>query len=213
MINQQSANTVRMAGGYAAPDCSSNACAGRVGYADVAAPKAFDELKARLAQVTDVNRVRRILGWDMQVMMPSAGAGARGEQQATLDRIAYDIFTSPETGRLLEELASYEDSLDPDSDDASLIRVSRKDFDKTVRIPADLRTEIVKAGTEGFMAWRLARPANDFELVPPAPRAPPGAAPPLRRAVPRGRRAVRRAARRLRARHEGSRRSASSSSA
>jgi carboxypeptidase Taq len=73
----------------------------------VAAPKAFDELKNRLAQVTDVNRVRRILGWDMQVMMPSAGAGVRGEQQATLDRIAYDLFTSPDTGRLLEELASY----------------------------------------------------------------------------------------------------------
>ena len=133
----------------------------------MAAPKAFDELKTRLAQVTDINRVRRILGWDMQVMMPAAGAGARGEQQATLDRIAYDIFTAPETGRLLEELRSYEDSLDPDSDDASLIRVSRKDFEKTVRIPADLRTEIVKAGTEGFMAWRLARPANDFESFRP----------------------------------------------
>jgi carboxypeptidase Taq len=133
----------------------------------VAAPKAFDELKTRLAQVTDINRVRRILGWDMQVMMPAAGAGARGEQQATLDRIAYDIFTAPETGRLLEELRSYEDSLDPDSDDASLLRVSRKDFEKTVRIPADLRTEIVKAGTEGFMAWRLARPANDFESFRP----------------------------------------------
>ena len=36
-----------------------------------------------------------------------------------------------------------------------------------MRIPADLRTEIVKAGTEGFMAWRLARPANDFESFRP----------------------------------------------
>jgi hypothetical protein len=36
-----------------------------VGFGQVGAPKAFDELKARLAQITDVNRVRRILGWDM----------------------------------------------------------------------------------------------------------------------------------------------------
>jgi carboxypeptidase Taq len=93
----------------------------------VAAPKAFDELKTRLAQVTDLGRVRRVLAWDMQVIMPPAGAAVRGEQQATLDRISFDLFVSPETERLLGELRSYEDSLDPDSDDASLIRVARKD--------------------------------------------------------------------------------------
>jgi carboxypeptidase Taq len=138
-----------------------------VGYADVAAPKAFEELKTRLAQVTDLARVRRILGWDMQVMMPPAGARVRGEQQATLDRISFDIFVSPETERLLEELRSYEDSLDPDSDDASLIRVARRDYEKTARVPPDLRTEMVKASTEGFMAWRQAKPANDYAAFRP----------------------------------------------
>jgi carboxypeptidase Taq len=133
----------------------------------VAAPKAFDELKTRLGQVTDLARVRRVLVWDMQVMMPPAGAGVRGEQQATLDRLGYDLFASPETGRMLEELASYEDSLDPDSDDASLIRVARKDYEKAVRVPPELRTEIVKAGTEGFMAWREAKPANDYDSFRP----------------------------------------------
>ena len=53
----------------------------------MAAPEAFEKLKTRLAQVTDLGRVRRVLGWDMKVMMPPAGAGVRGEQQATLDRI------------------------------------------------------------------------------------------------------------------------------
>ena len=33
--------------------------------------------------------------------------------------------------------------------------------------PAELRTQIVKAGTEGFMAWRAARPANDYESFRP----------------------------------------------
>ena len=133
----------------------------------MAAPKAFDELKTRLAQVTDLGRVRRVLAWDMQVMMPPAGAPVRGEQQATIDRIAFDLFVSPETERLLEELRSYEESLDPDSDDASLIRVARKDYEKAARVPPELRTEIVKAGTEGFMAWREAKPANDYESFRP----------------------------------------------
>jgi carboxypeptidase Taq len=133
----------------------------------VAAPKAFDELKTRLAQVTDLGRVRRVLAWDMQVIMPPAGAAVRGEQQATLDRISFDLFVSPETERLLDELRSYEDSLDPDSDDASLIRVARTDYQKAARVPPELRTEIVKAGTEGFMAWREAKPANDYASFRP----------------------------------------------
>ena len=133
----------------------------------MAAPKAFDELKTRLAQVTDLGRVRRVLAWDMQVIMPPAGAAVRGEQQATLDRISFDLFVSPETQRLLDELRSYEDSLDPDSDDASLIRVARKDYEKAARVPPELRTEIVKAGTEGFMAWREAKPANDYASFRP----------------------------------------------
>jgi carboxypeptidase Taq len=133
----------------------------------VGAPKAFDELKTRLGQVTDLRRVQRLLSWDMQVMMPPAGAPTRAEQQATLDRTAHELFTSPDTGRLLEELRSYEDSLDPDSDEASLIRVARTDFEKAVRVPVDLRSEMVRAATEGFQAWREAKPANDFDAFRP----------------------------------------------
>jgi carboxypeptidase Taq len=134
----------------------------------VAAPKELEQLKQRLAHVSDLRRVQRLLGWDMQVIMPPAGAATRAEQQATIDRIAHELFTDPETDRLLTELESYADSLDPDSDDASLLRVVRKDFDKVVRVPVDLRSEMVRAGTEGFLAWRKARPENDFEAFRPS---------------------------------------------
>jgi carboxypeptidase Taq len=133
----------------------------------VGAPKALEELKIRLGQVTDLRRVQRLLSWDMQVILPPAGATIRAEQQATIDRTAHELFTSPETGRLLDELRSYEDSLDPDSDDASLIRVAREDYEKAVRVPVDLRSEMVRAATEGFQAWREAKPANDFDTFRP----------------------------------------------
>jgi carboxypeptidase Taq len=133
----------------------------------VAAPKALDELKTRLAQVVDLRRVQRLLAWDMQVMMPPAGAATRANQQATIDRTAHELFTSPETEKLLDELASYADSLDPDSDDACLIRVTREDYEKAVRVPVELRSEIVRAATEGFQVWREAKPANDYEAFRP----------------------------------------------
>ena len=132
------------------------------------APQALEELKTRLARVTDLRRVQRVLGWDMQVMMPPAGAGVRGEQQATIDRMAHELFVSSETERLLDELADYASSIDPGSDDACLIRVVREDYEKQTRIPPDLRSEIVKAQTAGFQIWRSAKPESDYASYRPA---------------------------------------------
>ena len=126
------------------------------------APHALDELKTRLARVTDLRRVQRVLGWDMQVIMPPAGAAVRAEQQATIDRMAHELFVSSETERLLDELADYAGSLDPDSDDACLIRVVREDYEKQTRVPPDLRSEMVRAQTAGFQAWRTAKPESDY---------------------------------------------------
>ena len=67
--------------------------------------------------------------------MPAGAAALRAEESATLERLVHERFTSPEIGRLLEELRPYEDSLDPDSDEASLIRVTRRDWEKARKVP------------------------------------------------------------------------------
>ena len=84
---------------------------------------ALATLKERVAEIHDLERTSS-LGWDQQVKMPPGGAGVRAEQLATLERLAHEALTSDEIGRLLDELAPHEDSLDYDSDDASLIRSS-----------------------------------------------------------------------------------------
>jgi carboxypeptidase Taq len=130
-------------------------------------PGALDELKSRLARITDLRRVQRVLSWDMQVLMPPAGAAVRGEQQATIDSLAHELFVSSETDRLLTELEPFANSLDPDSDDARLIRVVREDYEKLVRVPAELRAEAIKAATAGFQVWREAKPKSDFDSFRP----------------------------------------------
>src|SRR5688572_16842887 len=128
----------------------------------------FEKLTARLETVADLIGASSILGWDRQVMMPPAAAAIRGEQLATLSRITHETFTSPETGKLLDELRSYEDSLDPESDEASLIRVARHDYEKLVRVPGELRAEMSRAANDGYVAWLEAKPASDYERFRPA---------------------------------------------
>jgi carboxypeptidase Taq len=125
-------------------------------------------LKTRLAEVTDLRRVGSLLFWDQQTMMPRAAAPARAEQLATLNRMAHELFVSDETRRLLEAVRPLEESLDPESDDACLIRVTREDFEKASRVPGELRAELTRAGSHGLEAWHQAKAKSDFSLFLPA---------------------------------------------
>jgi carboxypeptidase Taq len=128
----------------------------------------FTELRRRLAQASDVQKAAWILHWDLETMMPPAGAEVRAEQLGTLAGIAHERFTADEIGELLEELRSYEASLDYDSDEASLIRVARRDYERARRVPAELRAEMVRAGARGNQTWKRARETNDYDVFRPA---------------------------------------------
>src|SRR5437016_14291268 len=100
-------------------------------------------------------------------MMPPAGSGHRAEQMGTLQLLSHRLFTSEEPGRLLEEAARETESLDPDSDDAALIRVVRRDYDKAVRVPAELRAEMARAAAEARPVWVKAKADSDFQSFLP----------------------------------------------
>ncbi|HEY2310510.1 MAG TPA: carboxypeptidase M32 [Gaiellaceae bacterium] len=128
----------------------------------------LEGLKERLAVVTDLGKVARLLSWDQQTMMPPAGTLHRAEQFSTLMRIAHEKFTDPEIGRMLDELQPLEDSLDPDSDDAALIRLTRRDYEKSVKVPADLRAAMARAAAEARPLWVKAKTESDFASFLPA---------------------------------------------
>lgn len=123
---------------------------------------ALRDLKLRLAEVADLSRAAGVLGWEQRVSMPPLGTEARADQLATLGRIVHERFTDPEIGRLLDRLAPLEESLPYDSDDASLIRVTRRDWEKERRVPPELQEEMTRAAASGHHAWVEARRNDDF---------------------------------------------------
>src|SRR6266487_5054837 len=129
---------------------------------------ALERLKERLAEVTDLGKVARLLAWDQQTMMPPAGTAHRADQFSTLLRISHERFTDPEVGRLLEELRPVEDSLDPDSDDATLITLVRRDYEKAVKVPSSLRADMARAAAEARPVWVKAKAESDFASFLPS---------------------------------------------
>jgi carboxypeptidase Taq len=129
---------------------------------------ALAQLKERLTRITDLDRVSRLLAWDQQTMMPAAGAAHRADHMATLRRLSHELLIADETGRLLEELRPLEETLAADSDDGALIRLTRRDYDKAVRVPADLRAEMARAAAEARPVWVKAKAESDYALFLPA---------------------------------------------
>jgi len=129
---------------------------------------ALEQLKERMAEVTDLGKIARLLSWDQQTMMPPAGTAHRADQFATLLGIAHERFTDPAVGAFLEELRPLEESLDPDSDDAALIALVRRDYEKAVNVPASLRAEMARASAEARPVWVKAKGESDFASFLPS---------------------------------------------
>jgi carboxypeptidase Taq len=127
----------------------------------------YAALRAHLAETWDLVKLAGLAAWDQQTMMPPAGAGVRVHHLATVSKLVHDRLVSEEVGTLLNELRPYEESLEYDSDEASLIRRTRHDREKELRVPAELREEQTRAAAEAFPVWVEARRASDFQLFLP----------------------------------------------
>lgn len=125
----------------------------------------YQELKRRLLEVNDLQSANSLLGWDQATYMPAKGTAARGRQIATLSRLAQEKFTDPEIGRLLDELEKHD--LPYDSDEASLIRVTRRSYERAIKVPPEFTAKFAAHSTEAYSIWAKARPENDFATVQP----------------------------------------------
>jgi carboxypeptidase Taq len=127
----------------------------------------YRKLAAHLAQVHNLTIAYRILSWDQQVNMPVAGDVARAAQMATLWRLRHELFASDKTAHLLEEAAREIDGTPFDSDEASLIRVARREYNAAVKQPAEFVARFTQAKGMATTLWAKARANNDFKAFQP----------------------------------------------
>jgi carboxypeptidase Taq len=125
------------------------------------------QLKEKLAEVADIGRAISVLNWDQQVNMPPGGHEARGQQMATLGKIAQEKFISDEVGRLIEDVKQEFEGADEDSDDAAMIRVAARNYDKAKCVPPAFVQEQSIVSSKAFEAWVEARSKSDFSIFQP----------------------------------------------
>ena len=127
----------------------------------------LQKLKELLSEIDDLNKAVAVLEWDQQTYMPLAGVEARAKQLATLQKIAHVRFVSDEVGQLLEDLQPLSAEMDFDSDTASLIRVTSREYEKARKIPDELVAELAQKTALAHNIWVQARQEKDFSKFQP----------------------------------------------
>lgn len=125
------------------------------------------ELKQRLQEINDLDMIGAVLNWDQSTYMPPGGAPARGRQMALVSRLSQEKFIDPAVGKLLDDLEPYADRLPDDSDEARLIRVTRREYERATKVPPEFLAQFNAHGSESYQVWIKARPENNFAAVRP----------------------------------------------
>jgi len=124
-------------------------------------------LRSHLATIADLRAAAAVLRWDQETLMPPGGAEGRALQLATLARLAHEQLTSDATRRLLDAADAALRGGDPASDDAALVRVTRRDLERASKLPAEFVAEQRRVAAVATHVWREARRTNDFAAFRP----------------------------------------------
>jgi carboxypeptidase Taq len=123
--------------------------------------------QALVHEIHDLKATQSILGWDLEVMMPSKGSNLRAKQLATLAKYSHTLMTSPEMQehlRMLRQPAVY-DRLDTMSQ--ALVREIGLEYDKSAKTPIELVQEMVETTAEAHNVWVEARANRQFKQFEP----------------------------------------------
>jgi carboxypeptidase Taq len=120
-------------------------------------------LTERLATASDVSSAASVLAWDRQTYMPEGGVGGRAQQLATLARLAHEMMVSEEVRELLEAAGHGE----PGSEEAALLRITRRNHCRATKLPPRLVEESSYATALAEPGWLRAREGSDWSLFAP----------------------------------------------
>ena len=126
--------------------------------------KAYLDLEARFRRLSAIEGAMAILSWDRSTMMPAGSAEDRGEQSATLSVIAHEAMSAPQVGELL---AAADSAGDLDAWQSANLREMRRDWIHATALSPALVEAMARTTNRCEMAWREARPKNDYAGLKP----------------------------------------------
>lgn len=127
----------------------------------------YNALLQKVYEINDIGKAMAVLNWDKEVNMPAKGLPARVQQLTTLSRLNHTMSTSDEMGQLIEDAASEINGAEYDSNEASLLRLLKKNYEDATKVPTDFVARASQLSGPAHAAWVQARAENDYAHFQP----------------------------------------------
>jgi len=124
----------------------------------------YDELMAHTRETSALGQVSGLVGWDQETMMPRGAVEQRGEWSAALENALHTRQTDPIIGDWLAAL----EGANLDQEQAANVRHIQRSYQRNVKVPAKLATELARVTSVSQGIWANARAADDFAAFAPS---------------------------------------------
>lgn len=121
----------------------------------------MQDLKNYYRKMSRFSSAVSLLYWDMQTYMPSQAGLYRAEVISEISSYVFKLSIDDTLGKMLEEAQP------SDEIEKAIIRVGKKDYTLSKKIPPELYEEVAKLATISEQEWQKAKPTGDFSQVKP----------------------------------------------
>ncbi len=125
---------------------------------------AYEELMAFQRETEALAMVAGRLSWDQETVMPRGAAEQRGEEVSAIESVLHARRTDPRLRDWLDKAHASDDVA------KAQLRHIRRDYERNVKVPVGLASEIARVTSVAHGVWADARLTEDFEAFAPTLR-------------------------------------------
>ena len=97
----------------------------------------YEKLIGQVHEINDLGKAFALMSWDREVNMPQGGMADRIAQMTTLSSLVHRMSTTDEFGEAIERAAAELDGADYAGNEASLVRLLRRDYANARKLPTE----------------------------------------------------------------------------
>ncbi|OUS75375.1 carboxypeptidase M32 [Paenibacillus sp. MY03] len=120
------------------------------------------KFRETLHKISSYNEALGVLYWDLRTGAPRKGMDTRSEAIGALSGDMFKLSTSPELGEWLSRLEEDDVYGSLSEIDRKLVDETRKEYDRSVKIPPKLYEEYVVLASQSESKWEEAKAENDY---------------------------------------------------
>lgn len=125
------------------------------------------KFRERIHKIKSYEEALALLHWDLRTGAPRKGMDGRAESIGVLSGAMFELSVAPEVGEWLQQLEEKETLSGLSEIDRRLVEETRKEYDRSVKIPPKLFQEYTVLASQSESKWEEAKRDNDYEAFQP----------------------------------------------